>query len=303
MSHLTNWSQLPKLPNFCFCTNTSSPVCSTARRPLLEGVWRAATVSLIQIQSTHSWNSILTKLGRWTPRKSLYVTSSTGSHSPPSCPANIFFLYCQSSWVTTVIAACSYSSASYAYPKDRSTRYNGTQKSPSSDKEGQRTSWNLIPNLKFQTPGVCAAQGCHPSQAGLHWFARCHSEKTTLDVTSICHTDKTQASPVCSGCNSLSRGLHPSIRTWITGGLKSTRFSGDAVGPTRKTVAENKLVAARATLLPATWAILLPATCPLPHIRGAPGKSKAGNGPSAGKTALAGLWDRSGHRLDASGLA
>lgn len=92
MSHLTNWSQLPKLPNFCFCTNTSSPVCSTARRPLLEGVWRPATISLIQIQSTHSWNSTLTKLGRWTPRRSLYVTSSTGSHSPPSCPANVFFV-------------------------------------------------------------------------------------------------------------------------------------------------------------------------------------------------------------------
>lgn len=88
-----------------------------------------------------------------------------------------------------------------------------------------------MPELKSQTPCVCAAQGCHPSQAGLHWFARWHSEETTLDVTSICHTDKTQASPVCSGCTSPSCGLHPSIRTQITSGLASTRPSGDAVGP------------------------------------------------------------------------
>lgn len=220
MSHLTNWSQLPKLPNFCFCTNTSSPVCSTARRPLLEGVWRPATVSLIQIQSTHSWNSTLTKLGRWTPRRSLYVTSSTGSHSPPSCPANVFFVlpklmgnYSHSSMLLLQCKLC--------LPEGQVYTVQWNREIPIQRQGGPADKLKSYP--KPEVPNtLCLCSPGLPSFPG--WASLvckvCHSEETTLDVTSICHTDKTQASPVCSGCNSPSRGLHPSIRTWITGGLK-----------------------------------------------------------------------------------
>lgn len=94
--------------------------------------------------------------------------SSTESHSPPSSPANIFFA------LAKLVGNYSHSCMlllRYADPKGRSTLYNGTQKFPPRDKEGHQTSWNLIPVLKSQMPCVCAAQGCHPSQAGLHWFA------------------------------------------------------------------------------------------------------------------------------------
>lgn len=202
--------------------------------------------------------------------------SSTGSRSTPSSPVKIF-RYWQCLWVNTVRAACSYSSASRASPKGRSAPNTGAQKLPASNKQGQRTNRNLIRDLKSQTPCVCAAQGCSPSQAGLHWFARWHSKEPTLDA--ICHPRHRHPLPVVDETLHLE-GCTPPSGQCSTSWLERTRLSGDAEGPARKTEVKNKLVAAGAPLLPATF--------PLPHIRGAPGKSKAGSRLSAGKTALAG---------------
>lgn len=159
------------------------------RRPLLEGAWRAATVSLIQIQSTHSWNSILTKLGRWTPGVSL---------------CNVIYRFtllpCQNFFVLAMLVG-KYSHSSMLLlqcklcdAKGRSAPNNGAQKFPSSNKQGQWTKRNLIQDLKSQMPCVCAAQVCTPSQVGLHWFARWHSKEPTLDA--ICHPRQRRPLPV-----------------------------------------------------------------------------------------------------------
>lgn len=175
------------------------------------------------------------------------------------------------------------------HPKGRSTLYNGVQKFPPSNQEGHQTSWNLIPNLKFQ---IWTALGCYPSQAGLHGLQGDTQRRQPGCGIHLSHRQDTGSPCLQQMVLSISRAasFHQDTNdTW----LENTSLSRDAVGPTKKTVAENKLADARATL---------PATSPLPHIWRAPGKSKAGSWPSTGKTALAGLWDRSGHWLDASSL-